>query len=197
MKDTFMTQLKPKIGFALCGSFCSLAAVTEALRNMAKQYDITPIFSERLANTDTRFGKAAEITAKIEAICQRKAICTVEEAEVIGPKKLFDLLVIAPCTGNTLAKLALGITDGCVTMAAKAHLRNARPLLLALASNDALGPGLRNLGMLTVRKKIFFVPFGQDDPVGKPTSLVADFSKLPEATAAALEERQLQPMLLR
>ena len=188
---------KLTVGFAFCGSFCTLARATEALVALLDDYRIIPIFSEKVQTLDTRFGKAAEIMAKIEALCERRAIRTIVEAERIGPEKLFDILVIAPCTGNTLSKIALGITDGTVPMAAKAHLRNARPLLIAPASNDALSAGLKNLGALAVRKNVYFVPFGQDDPFLKPTSLVADFAKLPEALKSALDGKQLQPILLR
>lgn len=190
------TKSKPKLGFAFCGSFCTLAKAIAVLSALVEDYEVTPIFSERMAQTDTRFGKAQELTEKIEALCARKALYTVAQAEHIGPQKLFDLLLIAPCTGNTLAKLAHGITDGAVTMAAKAHLRNGRPLVLALASNDALAAGLANIGALITRKNLFFVPFGQDDPLGKPTSLVADFAAIPQTLKAALVGQQLQPLLL-
>ena len=129
-------------------------------------------------------------------ICGRAPLHTIEEVEPIGPKKLLDILVIAPCTGNTLAKLAHGIADGPVTMAAKSHLRNGRPVLLAIATNDALAGAAENIGKLLARRSIYFVPFGQDDPVKKPTSMIADFTKIPQALDAALEGRQLQPVLL-
>lgn len=167
------------------------------MKTLLDQYRVTPIFSEAVQNTNTRFGKAEAIMQEIENLCQTPAIKSVVEAEQIGPKKLFDLLVIAPCTGNTLTKLSLGIIDATVPMAAKAHLRNGRPLLLALASNDALSVGLRHIGALTLRKNVFFVPFGQDDPFGKPTSLIADFSKISDAALSALENKQLQPMLIK
>lgn len=188
---------KPSIGFAFCGSFCTIESATAALTVLLPHYRITPIFSEAVQHTNTRFGKADAIMQKIESLCGTSGIKSIVEAETIGPKKLFDLLIIAPCTGNTLAKLSLGIIDATVPMAAKAHLRNARPLLIAPASNDALSVGLRHIGTLTLRKNVFFVPFGQDDPIGKPTSLIADFSKIPEAALSALENKQLQPMLLR
>lgn len=188
---------KPSIGFAFCGSFCTIESATAALTVLLPHYRITPIFSEAVQHTNTRFGKADAIIQKIESLCGMPGIKSIVEAETIGPKKLFDLLIIAPCTGNTLAKLSLGIIDATVPMAAKAHLRNARPLLIAPASNDALSVGLRHIGTLTLRKNVFFVPFGQDDPIGKPTSLIADFSKIPEAALSALENKQLQPMLLR
>ena len=147
--------------------------------------------------TDTRFGTAKSFMKRVEELTGRRAIRSVVEAEPIGPKKLLDVLVIAPCTGNTLGKLAAGITDTAVTMAAKAHLRNDCPVVVAVASNDGLGGAARNLGELLVRKNYFFVPFGQDDPENKPCSLVADFSRIGETVEAALEGRQVQPLLLR
>lgn len=185
------------IGFAFCGSFCTVKEAVEAMKSLLPSYRVTPIFSEAIQTTDTRFGKADDIMQEIESLCRKPAIRSVCDAERIGPQKLFDLLVIAPCTGNTLAKLSLGIIDATVPMAAKAHLRNGRPLLIAPASNDALSVGLRHIGALAMRKNIFFVPFGQDDPFGKPTSLIADFSKIPDAVLSALDNKQLQPMLLR
>jgi len=184
------------VGFAFCGSFCTVKSAVEAMKKLLDTYRITPIFSEAVQHTDTRFGKAETIMQEIESLCGRPAIKSIVEAERIGPEKLFDLLIIAPCTGNTLAKLSLGIIDATVPMAAKAHLRNARPLLIAPASNDALSVGLRHIGALTMRKNVFFVPFGQDDPFTKPTSLIADFSRIPNAVLSALNKEQLQPMLL-
>ena len=159
--------------------------------------NIVPIVSECTAATDTRFGKAHDLMREMERICDRRVIPSIEAAEPIGPKKLLDLLIIAPCTGNTLGKLAAGITDTSVTMAAKAHLRNGRPVLIALSTNDGLSASAHNIGTLLTRKNIFFVPFGQDDPEHKPTSLTADFSLIVPAAQAALEGRQLQPILLR
>ncbi len=185
------------IGMAFCGSFCTHKAAIDACRLLVKHYRIIPIFSESVQTTDTRFGKADDFCQIIETICGEHAITTVTAAERIGPEKLFDLLVIAPCTGNTLAKIAAGIIDGTVPMAANAHLRNARPLLFAIASNDALSAGLHNIATLVTRKHCYFVPFGQDDPVKKPTSLVADLTKLPAAIEEALKGQQLQPLLLR
>lgn len=161
----------------------------------ARFRNIVPIVSECTAATDTRFGKAHDLMREMERICDRRVIATIEAAEPIGPKKLLDLLVIAPCTGNTLGKLAAGITDTSVTMAAKAHLRNGRPLLIALSTNDALSTSAPNIGELLNRKNVFFVPFGQDDPEHKPTSLCADFSLTAQAALEALEGRQLQPIL--
>jgi dipicolinate synthase subunit B len=190
-----MEQLN--VGFALCGSFCTLEKAVAALELGVKQgWNVFPILSEITAATDTRFGKAADFITRIERACGRKAISTVAEAEPIGPKKLLDVLVICPCTGNTLGKLAGGITDGPVTMAAKAHLRNGRPLVLAIATNDGLSASAPNIGGLLGRKQVYFVPYGQDDCRGKPTSLVADYGLLSDTVAAALRGEQLQPLLL-
>lgn len=170
-------------------------AALEAVR--AQWRNIVPIVSECTAATDTRFGKAHDLMREMERICDRRVISTIAAAEPIGPKKLLDLLIIAPCTGNTLGKLAAGITDTCVTMAAKAHLRNGRPVLIAPSTNDGLSTSAVNIGELLTRKNIYFVPFGQDDPANKPTSLTADLSQIVPAALAALEGRQIQPVLLR
>lgn len=184
------------VGFAVCGSFCTHAKAMEALEQVKARFStVIPIVSECTAATDTRFGPAHELMREMERICDRRVISSIREAEPIGPKKLLDLLIIAPCTGNTLGKLACGITDTAVTMASKAHLRNQRPLLIAPSTNDGLTASAPNLGALLSRKYIYFVPFGQDDPVKKPTSLVADFSLVADAAQAALEGRQLQPLL--
>ncbi len=183
------------IGFACTGSFCTLSRALAVMEGLAKDYEIQPIVSPAVAATDTRFGKAADFLSLMEAISGRKVITTVAGAEPLGPAMPLDALVIAPCTGNTLAKMAGGITDTAVTMAAKAHLRNGRPLIIALASNDALSANLRNIGTLLERKNIYFVPLGQDDPLGKPHSMVCDFARIPETLAAALDGRQLQPIL--
>lgn len=186
------------IGFAVCGSFCTHAKAMEALEKLrARWRSIVPIVSECTAETDTRFGKAHDLMREMERICDRRVISSIAAAEPIGPKQLLDLLIIAPCTGNTLGKLAAGITDTSVTMAAKAHLRNGRPVLIALSTNDGLSTSAHNIGELLTRKHIYFVPFGQDDPEHKPTSLIADFDLLPAAAQAALEGRQLQPILIR
>ena len=170
----------------------------EALEQVKARFArVVPIVSECVAETDTRFGKAHDLMREMERICDCRVISTVKAAEPIGPKKLLDLLIIAPCTGNTLGKLAAGVTDSSVTMAAKAHLRNNRPLLLAPSTNDGLAASAASIGSLRPRKYIYFVPFGQDDPMNKPASLVADFSQVADAAQAALEGRQLQPILLR
>lgn len=188
---------RARIGFALCGSFCTLKKMTDQLERLAEiGYDLTPIMSENTYTTDTRFGKAEEFVQRVENICGKPILHRISDVEPIGPKKLLDLLVIAPCTGNTLAKLANGISDSAVSLAAKAHLRNERPVLVAVSSNDALSGNARNLGTLMNTKNYFFVPFGQDDAVKKPTSLVAKTEMIPEAVKAALEGRQIQPILM-
>lgn len=186
-----------RVGFAFCGSFCTFSDAMAALEaTKARFHDVTPIVSEVSAAYDTRFGNAHDWLREMERICDKRVIDTIPKAEPIGPKKLLDALVICPCTGNTLGKLANGITDTAVTLAAKAHLRNGRPLILAVSTNDALSGSARNIGALLDKKHVYFVPFRQDDPVGKPTSLVADFSLVPDAVSAALEGRQLQPLVL-
>lgn len=190
-----MEQLN--VGFALCGSFCTLEKAVAAMEEGVKLgWSVFPILSEITATTDTRFGRATDFITRMEQACGRKVITTIEDAEPIGPKKLLDVLVICPCTGNTLGKLAHGITDGPVTMAAKAHLRNGRPLVLAVATNDGLSASAPNIGTLMGRKQVFFVPLGQDDCHGKPTSLVADYSLIPATVESALQNKQLQPVLL-
>lgn len=192
-----MRAAETRVGFAMTGSYCTFGKVFPAIEALKRQYGVVqPIMSERSATTDTRFGKCADHREHLEQLCGRRAITTIVEAEPIGPKKLLDVLVIAPCTGNTLAKLAHGITDSSVTMAAKAHLRNGRPLVLAISTNDGLAVSLRNLGEMFCRKHIYVVPFRQDDPEGKPNSLVADMTLLSATVEAALEGKQLQPVLL-
>ena len=186
-----------RVGFAFCGSFCTMSKALDALEQTAARFGpVTPIVSETVESTDTRFGAAHDFMREMERICSRRVVSTVAGAEPIGPKGLLDVLAICPCTGNTLAKLAHGVTDTAVTMAAKAHLRNGRPLVLALATNDGLSGSAPNLGMMLNRRHVFFVPFGQDDCAGKPASLVADFSLVPGAIRAAAKGEQLQPLLL-
>ncbi|NLV35227.1 MAG: dipicolinate synthase subunit B [Clostridiaceae bacterium] len=185
-----------RIGVALTGSFCTFSRVLPELEKIVTEgAEIFPIISEAVAAFDTRFGTSDEWKRKIEAICGKEIIKSIVEAEPIGPKGLLDILAVAPCTGNTLGKLANGITDTTVTMACKAHLRNGRPLLLAPATNDGLGVNAKNLGLLYNAKNIYFVPFGQDDPMKKCNSLVADFELLIPAIESALKGNQLQPML--
>ncbi|MGN1082660.1 MAG: dipicolinate synthase subunit B [Candidatus Avispirillum sp.] len=185
------------IGYALTGSYCTHSCSIEALKRLRDSgADIIPIVSENVFSTDTRFGKAAETVEKIEKICERSCVHTITEAEKFGPAQPLDALIISPCTGNTLAKLASGITDTAVTMSAKAHLRCNRPLLIALASNDAMAANLGNIGTLLNRKNIYFVPMRQDEPLKKPHSLVADFESLSEAYEKMLSGMQMRPLFL-
>ena len=187
---------KERIGFAVCGSFCTHSAALTALEQLCREYEtVIPIVSEICTVTDTRFGTAKDLVEKLELITGNTVVTGITAAEPIGPKKLLDLLVVAPCTGNTLGKLANGISDTTVTMAAKAHLRNDRPIVLSIATNDGLSGSAGNIGVLLGRKNYYFVPFGQDDPINKPTSIVADFSKVLPALTCMLEGKQIQPML--
>lgn len=188
--------MKPTLGFALCGSFCTHSKALSALELLRQDYEIIPIVSQQVAQTDTRFGTAHHLMQELSRLCDCRVIQTQDQAEPIGPQKLLDLLVIAPCTGNTLGKLAHGLADTSVTLAAKAHLRNHRPILVAPSTNDGLASAAQNIGSLLARKNYYFVPFGQDDPSEKPDSLVADFSLLPLAVNQALQGQQLQPLLL-
>ena len=184
------------VGFAMCGSFCTYSRVFPVMEQLAKQYTVLPIFSPVSYTVNSRFGTASSHIQRATDICGATPLHTIQEAEPIGPKKLLDALVIAPCTGNTLAKLAHSIADTSVTMAAKSHLRNGRPVIVAVSTNDALAGAAENIGRLLVRKHYYFVPFGQDDALGKPTSLVADFDQIPQTLALALEGKQIQPLLL-
>lgn len=186
-----------KIGLALCGSYCTYEKALAAAERLAGECDLTALMSETAASTDSRFGRAADFIERLEKITGKHVLRSITEAERVGPGKLFDVLVVAPCTGNTLSKLANGITDTAVTMAVKAQLRNGRPVVIGLSTNDALSGSAHALAHLLNRKNYFFVPFGQDDAQGKPTSLAADFSKIEDAVDAALEGRQIQPILLR
>ncbi len=183
------------IGYAFCGSFCTHKRSIDELTHLKeKGYDILPIMSENVYNTSTRFGTCQDLISKVESITQNKVINSIVEAEPLGPKIHLDALVIAPCTGNTLAKMARGITDTAVTMAAKAHLRSDRPLVIALCSNDALSANLQNISILLERKNVYFVPLMQDDPTNKPHSLVCDFSLLEKTLDFALKGKQIQPL---
>lgn len=185
------------VGFAMCGSFCTLKKAVEQIARLKKlNYNVIPIMSEIVWSTDTRFGNASDFINEIETLCECKIIHTIQDAEPIGPKKLLDLLLIAPCTGNTLGKLANGITDTAVTMAAKSHLRNGRPLLISVSTNDGLGAAAKNIGQLMNYKNIYFVPIRQDDSEKKPRSTVADFTLIPECVEQALKGKQLQPILI-
>ena len=184
-----------KIGFALCGSFCTFHQVFPVMEKLAAQHEITPIFSDAAWSTDTRFGTASHWQEEAVRICGREPIRTIAQAEPIGPKKLLDALIIAPCTGNSMAKLARSIADTPVTMAAKSHLRNGRPVIVAVSTNDALAGAAENIGRLLGRRNYYFVPFRQDDPFGKPTSLVALFDLIPDTLDKAMEGKQLQPLI--
>ena len=183
------------IGFAMCGSFCTFAKVFPMMEQLAKEHTVYPIFSTVSASTDSRFGKAADFIARAREICGRDVIQTISAAEPIGPKKLLDVLVVAPCTGNTLAKLSHSIADTPVTMAAKSHLRNGRPVVVAVSTNDGLAGAAENIGKLLVRKNYYFVPYGQDDSEKKPTSLVAHFEMIPATVDAAVLGKQIQPLI--
>ena len=186
---------KKRIGFAMCGSYCTYAEVFYHAEKLADKYNIVPIMSDTAAETDSRFGTASEHLRRLMALSGRKVISTIAEAEPLGPALPLDALIIAPCTGNTLAKLAHGITDSSVTMAAKAHLRNGRPLIIAFSTNDGLSGSAENIGKLLNRKNIYFVPFRQDDAEKKPRSLQAVFTLMEDTIDAALRGEQLQPIL--
>lgn len=183
------------VGFALCGSFCTLKQAMAQMERLSGAYDILPIMSETVYGTDTRFGRAADFIGEARRISGKDVLHTIPDAEPIGPKRLVDLLCVCPCTGNTLSKLANGITDTAVTMAVKSALRIGLPVVLCAASNDSLGATGPNLMRLLNTKHVYFVPLGQDDPIKKPNSLVADFSLLHETVVAAFEGRQLEPVL--
>ena len=185
------------LGYAFCGSFCTHGVALKELKNLIEMnYEILPIMSENVWNTDTRFGTAETLKKEVERLCGKEIVHTVVGAEPLGPKIQLDALIISPCTGNTLAKLANGITDTAVCMAAKAHLRSDRPLIISLASNDALSSNLKNIATLLSKKHVYFVPMNQDDPQKKPHSLVADFTKIPETLHAAMEGRQFRRLFL-
>lgn len=183
------------IGFAMCGSFCTFSKALPQMELLAAQgAGIVPIMSENAYTTDTRFGTAQSFINRIEKISGREIIHTISQAEPIGPQKMCDLLIVAPCTGNTLSKLCNAITDTAVTMAVKSHLRAGRPVLLTLATNDGLGASAQNLGRILNIKNIFLTPLSQDDPINKPNSIVAHFELIPECAKLALEYKQMQPV---
>ena len=188
--------MKAKIGFAMCGSFCTLKKSIEQMRLLRKNnFDIVPIMSFNAYSTNTRFGKATDIIDEIESICQKHIIHSIADAEPIGPKAMTDLMLIAPCTGNTLAKLSFAITDTPVTMAVKSHLRQQKPLLIAIATNDALGTSAQNIGRMLNVKHVYFVPMSQDDSNNKPNSIVSHFDMILPAVEAALRGKQIQPII--
>ena len=186
----------PTLAFAMCGSFCTFEKALAQLALLRKDWDMLPVMSETAYTTDTRFGTAESFHERIENICGRKIIHTIAEAEPIGPKRLADAVLVAPCTGNTAAKIANAVTDTAVTMAVKSALRVSMPVVLSLATNDALGASCKNIGLLMNTKNIYFVPMRQDDPEKKPHSLVADFSKTIPAYEAMLQGKQLRPLFL-
>lgn len=186
-----------RVGFAMCGSFCTFSKALEQMEKLLSLgYEVIPIMSFNACTIDTRFGKAQDICQKTEALCGRKIICTIKDSEPIGPQKMTDIMLVAPCTGNTAAKLANAVTDTPVTMAVKSHLRQSKPVVICIASNDALGASAQNIGKLMNTRHYYFVPFGQDNPLHKPNSLVADFSLIPQTIETALAEKQIQPVLL-
>lgn len=191
-----MKKYDTTVGLAITGSFCTFDKITRVIEELTEEgVHIIPIFSDNAQTLDTRFGQAEDFVKQIEKITGHTAILTIPDAEPIGPKGYLDVLVIAPCTGNTMAKLCNGITDTPVLMAAKAHLRNEKPLVISMSTNDALGMNLKNIGMLMNMKHIYFVPFGQDNHVKKPNSMIAHVELLGETIEAALEGRQLQPLV--
>lgn len=184
------------IGYAITGSFCTFRKTIEQMKKLKNEgYNIIPVMSFNAFSIDTRFGKAKDFREEIEDICGNKIIATIDEAEPIGPKKLCDVVIVSPCTGNTLSKLSNGIYDTPVTLAVKSHLRNERPVLLGVSTNDALRNSAKNIGSLMNYKHIYFIPLCQDDFEGKPYSIVCDFEKTSEAVKCALEGRQLQPFI--
>jgi dipicolinate synthase subunit B len=186
-----------KIGFAITGSHCTIEKILPEVQNLVDEGAVVyPILSESVQSTDTRFGLARFWAEELQRITGNKPITNIVEAEPIGPKKYIDVLIIAPCTGNTLSKLSQSITDGTVLMAAKAHLRNQKPLVIALSTNDGLGNNARNISVLLTTKNIYFVPFGQDDPLNKPNSLVAHFDLILDTILGANDGKQVQPLIL-
>ena len=185
-----------KLGFAFCGSFCNHPEILRIYEQITREHEVIPILSENAAKYDTRFGNAATFVEQVESLAGHSAVRDIVDAEPLGPQGAMDVLIIAPCTGNTLARLALGITDGPVTMAAKGHLRNGKSVVLAIATNDGLSASAPNIAALLNRKNYYFVPFGQDNAAGKPNSLIADFNKIMSTVEATVQGKQLQPLLL-
>ncbi len=188
---------KLNIGYALTGSFCTFEKSIAQMKLIKDDgHSIIPIMSYNAYNLDTRFGRAEDIRREIEEICERKIIATITDAEPIGPKSLTDIMVVLPCSGNTLAKLANGIYDTPVALAVKSHLRNQRPVVIGVSSNDSLSATAKNIGTLLNNKHYYFIPMKQDDPVKKPFSVVCDFTRLKDTIEAAFNSKQLQPMLI-
>ena len=184
------------IGFGITGSFCTHNKVLEMIKNLVKSgHNVIPIITETVAKTDTRFGVAEQFLKSLKDITKNEVISNIVQAEPIGPKNMIDILVIAPCTGNTAAKLCNGIVDTPVLMAAKAHMRNGKPLVIAISTNDALGMNFKTIGQLMNMKNIYFVPFGQDNPKSKPNSMIANLELLPDAIEMAMKGKQIQPII--
>ena len=186
--------MKPKVGIALTGSFCTFRRVLDVLRAL-EGYELIPIMSEAAYTSDTRFGSSEDFRTQLEEICHTSILHSIRQVEPLGPGKLLDALVILPCTGNTIGKLANGIADSPVTLACKSHLRNGRPVILGVSTNDGLAANAENIGKLLARRHFYFIPFGQDDPVEKPCSLVAHMDLLPQTLDHALQGVQYQPIL--
>ena len=185
---------KLNLGFVMCGSFCTLSKAIDKMEILSEKYNIIPIMSDNVYSMDTKFGKAADFINRVEKICNKKIIHSIPDAEPIGPKKLADIVLVAPCSGNTLAKLSHGITDTPALMAIKSHLRIKRPVVIASATNDALGISAKNIGTMLNSKNIYFVPLKQDDFKNKPNSMIADFELIPQTLELALESKQIQPI---
>lgn len=186
-----------KLLYAMCGSFCTHKTALEAMKRLVAENTVVPALSEASRDTDTRFGRADTLRETVTGICGNKPILSISSAEETVTRGGFDAVIVAPCTGNTLAKIANGITDTTVTMCVKAQLRNRRPVLIALATNDGLGANLFNIALTLEKKNIYYVPFGQDNPDDKPTSLICDFGLLGRSLEYAISGRQMQPILLR
>ena len=184
------------IGFALTGSFCTFSKIFPIIEEMVKKYDIIPIMSEVSASTDTRFGRCGDHKLKLENLTGHDVLETVRDVEPLGPKKMLDALIVAPCTGNSIAKIANGIADTSVTLAVKSHMRNKRPVIIGVSTNDGLGNNAKNIGLILNMKNIYLVPFGQDDCIEKQNSLIADMSKIEETLELALLGKQIQPVLI-
>ena len=188
--------MKKRLGFAMCGSFCTHGEALSVMEDLSADFDVIPILSAASSSWDTRFGRATELLRKVEEITSHPPILTVTSAERLGPAEPLDYMIICPCTGNTAAKIACGITDTPVTMAAKAHLRGNRPLLITLATNDAMSANLKNIATLIEKKNVYFVPMKQDSPIAKPHSLVADFSMCKSSLFAMMDGKQPRPIFL-
>ena len=189
--------MKLKLGFALTGSFCTFSEMLPVIEGLVKEFDVIPIMSFNASSLDTRFGKAEYFKSEIEKITGNKILDTIQKVEPIGPKGMLDIIIVSPCTGNSLNKIAAGISDTPVTLAVKSHLRNQKPVVIAISTNDGLSGSAKSLGELLNRKHIFFTPFRQDDFLNKPNSLVADFKENLRAIKSAEENKQIQPILLR